>query len=217
MTQHPAFKGYIHDLGGPTANFQGLACDQQIENGPCPAKECLWPKPCSNLKDYHGRYLDLLQALEAVKGVKKVFIRSGIRYDYLLEVCDKQTRERFMHHLVQNNVSGQLKVAPEHVSPAALDAMGNPTAELFDAFSTLYQDATEQAGKKQYLIPYFIAATSGHPRGCLTLALYMGKSTHFIPDSVQNFYPTPGTVSTGMYYTGLDPTTWQRFTSIQLP
>ena len=217
MTQHPAFKGYIHDLGGPTANFQGLACDQQIENGPCPAKECLWPKPCSNLKDYHGRYLDLLQALEAVKGVKKVFIRSGIRYDYLLEVCDKQTRERFMHHLVQNNVSGQLKVAPEHVSPAALDAMGKPTAELFDAFSTLYQDATEQAGKKQYLIPYFIAAHPGSTlEDAITLALYLEK-THFIPDQVQEFYPTPGTVSTCMYYTGLDPRPGKRFTSIHIP
>ncbi|ADY14848.1 YgiQ family radical SAM protein [Sphaerochaeta globosa] len=217
MAEHPVFKGYIHDLGGPTANFQGLACDHQIEYGPCPAKECLWPKPCSNLKDYHGRYLDLLQALESVKGVKKVFIRSGIRYDYLLEVCDQQTRERFMKHLVRNNVSGQLKVAPEHVSPAVLDAMGKPRAELFDAFGSLYQDATEEAGKKQYLIPYFIAAHPGSTlEDAITLALYLEK-TRFIPDQVQEFYPTPGTVSTCMYYTGLDPRPGKRFATIRVP
>ena len=217
MVSHPLFKGYIHDLGGPTANFQGLACDRQLTYGPCPAKECLWPTPCDNLKDYHARYLDLLESLEAIKGVKKVFIRSGIRYDYLLEVCDEQTRSRFMRHLVRHNVSGQLKVAPEHVSPAVLDAMGKPKAELFDAFSELYQEATEEAGKKQYLIPYFIAAHPGSTLDdAIMLSLYLHKS-RFIPDQVQEFYPTPGTVSTCMYYTGLDPRMGKRFATIHVP
>jgi len=217
MAAHPGFKGYIHDLGGPTANFQGLACDRQTEYGPCATKECLFPGPCKNLKDYHARYLDLLEAIEAIKNVKRVFIRSGIRYDYLLEVCDETTRKRFMHHLVRYNVSGQLKVAPEHVSDHVLDAMGKPRSELFDQFSDLYQETTEQAGKKQYLIPYFIAA---HPGSTLSdaieLALYLNK-LQFIPDQVQEFYPTPGTVSTCMYYTGLDPRPGKRFASIYVP
>ncbi|MGH0053554.1 MAG: YgiQ family radical SAM protein [Sphaerochaetaceae bacterium] len=217
MTTHPAFKGYIHDLGGPTANFQGLACDRQQTYGPCPTKACLYPKPCANLKDYHERYLDLLESIEALPSVKKVFIRSGIRYDYLLEVCDKKTRNRFMDHLVRHNVSGQLKVAPEHVSEGVLDALGKPKIELFDMFSKLYQDTTEKAGKKQYLIPYFIAAHPGSTlEDAITLALYLHKQ-HFIPDQVQEFYPTPGTVSTCMYYTGLDPRPGKRFASIYVP
>lgn len=217
MATHPDFKGYIHDLGGPTANFQGLACDRQETYGPCPAKECLWPKKCENLKDYHNRYLDLLQALEEVPGVKKVFIRSGIRYDYLLETADEHTRMRFMRHLVRNNVSGQLKVAPEHVSPVVLDAMGKPRSELFDEFSYLYEQATEEAGKKQYLIPYFIAAHPGSTlEASIELALYL-KKTGFVPDQVQEFYPTPGTVSTCMYYTGLDPRPGKRFAKVYVP
>jgi uncharacterized radical SAM protein YgiQ len=217
MSEHPAFKGYIHDLGGPTANFQGLACDRQQTYGPCPTKECLYPSPCANLKDYHGRYLDLLEAIESLPRVKKVFIRSGIRYDYLLEVCDEKTRQRFMNHLVRHNVSGQLKVAPEHVSDRVLDAMGKPRAALFDEFTELYQKATEKAGKKQYLIPYFIAAHPGSTlEDAITLALYMHKF-HFIPDQVQEFYPTPGTVSTCMYYTGLDPRPGKRFASVYVP
>jgi len=217
MAAHPAFKGYIHDLGGPTANFQGLACDRQKTYGPCSTKQCLWPKPCPNLKDYHQRYLDLLESLESIPKVKKVFIRSGIRYDYLLEACDEKTRNQFMNHLVRHNVSGQLKVAPEHVSEAVLDAMGKPSANLFDAFCDLYQETTEKAGKKQYLIPYFIAA---HPQStmddAITLALYLHK-TRFVPDQVQEFYPTPGTVSTCMYYTGMDPRPGKRFAPIHVP
>lgn len=217
MTNHPAFKGYIHDLGGPTANFQGRACDKQDQFGPCPAKECLWPRPCANLKDYHQRYLDLLETLQRIPGVKKVFIRSGIRYDYLLEVCDENTRRRFMQHLVRHNVSGQLKVAPEHVSPAVLDAMGKPRAELFESFSELYQETTQEAGKKQYLIPYFIAAHPGSTLDdAIMLALYL-NSMRFIPDQVQEFYPTPGTISTCMYYTGLDPRPGKQFASIYVP
>lgn len=217
MSEHPAFKGYIHDLGGPTANFQGLACDRQQTYGPCPTKECLYPLPCANLKDYHGRYLDVLEAIESLPGIKKVFIRSGIRYDYLLEVCDEKTRQRFMNHLVKHNISGQLKVAPEHVSDKVLDAMGKPRAALFDEFTELYQETTEKAGKKQYLIPYFIAAHPGSTlEDAITLALYLHK-LHFIPDQVQEFYPTPGTVSTCMYYTGLDPRPGKRFASVYVP
>lgn len=217
MVRHPAFKGYIHDLGGPTANFQGRACDRQDTYGPCPAKECLWPDPCDNLKDSHEHYIDILDALEAVPGVKKVFIRSGIRYDYLLEVASEKTRQRFMRHLVLNNVSGQLKVAPEHVEPEVLDAMGKPKAELFDKFSTLYRQTNEELEKRQFLIPYFIAAHPGSTLdSAIKLALYMHK-TGFVPDQSQEFYPTPGTVSTCMYYTGLDPRPQKNYAPIYIP
>ncbi|MFA6783528.1 MAG: YgiQ family radical SAM protein [Sphaerochaeta sp.] len=217
MTAHPAFKGYIHDLGGPTANFQGRACDKQETFGPCPTKECLWPQVCSNLKDSHDPYLDKLEAIEALPAVKKVFIRSGIRYDYLLKVASEKTRRRFMNHLVLHNISGQLKVAPEHVDPQVLDAMGKPSAELYDEFTLLYKETNEELGKKQYLIPYFIAAHPGSTlESAIELALYMHK-TAFVPDQVQEFYPTPGTVSTCMYYTGLDPRPNKNFTPIYIP
>ena len=217
MVRHPSFKGYIHDLGGPTANFQGRACDRQDTYGPCPTKECLWPDPCDNLKDSHEHYLDILDALEAVPGVKKVFIRSGIRYDYLLEVASEKTRRRFMNHLVLKNVSGQLKVAPEHVDPQVLDAMGKPKAELYDRFSTLYKETNDELGKKQFLIPYFIAAHPGSTLdSAIELALYMHK-TGFVPDQVQEFYPTPGTVSTCMYYTGLDPRPQKNYAPLYIP
>jgi uncharacterized radical SAM protein YgiQ len=217
MARHPAFKGYIHDLGGPTANFQGRACDKQERFGPCPQKECLWPEPCPNLKDSHARYLDLLEAIEAAPGVKKVFIRSGIRYDYLLEVCTEPTRTRFFEHLVRNNISGQLKVAPEHVDPEVLDAMGKPKAELYDRFCEIYEQTNRKLGKKQYLIPYFIAAHPGSTLdSAITLALYMQKRG-FVPDQVQEYYPTPGTVSTCMYYTGIDPRPGKEFCKIYVP
>lgn len=217
MVRHPSFKGYIHDLGGPTANFQGRACAKQESYGPCPTKECLWPDPCENLQDSHERYLDILEALEAVPGVKKVFIRSGIRYDYLLEIASEKTRKRFMNHLVLNNVSGQLKVAPEHVDPQVLDAMGKPKAELYDRFSALYKETNEELGKRQFLIPYFIAAHPGSTLdSAIELALFMQK-TGFVPDQVQEFYPTPGTVSTCMYYTGLDPRPQKNYAPIYIP
>ncbi|NBK20540.1 MAG: YgiQ family radical SAM protein [Spirochaetia bacterium] len=217
MVRHPSFKGYIHDLGGPTANFQGRACDRQETYGPCPAKECLWPDPCDNLKDSHEHYIEILEALEAVPGVKKVFIRSGIRYDYLLEVASEKTRQRFMKHLVLNNVSGQLKVAPEHVEPEVLDAMGKPKAELFDKFSSLYRQTNEELEKRQFLIPYFIAAHPGSTLdSAIELALYMHR-TGFVPDQSQEFYPTPGTVSTCMYYTGLDPRPQKNYAPIYIP
>ena len=205
MTRMPGFKGYIHDVGGPTANFQGKACKKQEKLGPCATRECLWPKPCPNLQDYHARYLDILDAIESVPGVKKVFIRSGIRFDQLMAVCPPDTRRRFLSHIVSDNISGQLKIAPEHIVPEVLSAMGKPEVDLYESFCSAYEDENRRQGRKQYLIPYFIAA---HP-GCtlkdaITLALYMHEH-HFVPDQVQEFYPTPGTVSTTMYYTGLDP------------
>ncbi len=217
MAAHPAFKGYIHDLGGPTANFQGPSCLRQEEHGPCPAKLCLHPTPCSELIEHHDHYLDLIRGVEAVKGVKKVFVRSGLRYDYLLEVAPASTVQTFIAHLAANNVSGQLRVAPEHVSNNVLDAMGKPPIELYDEFQAIFEEESARAGKKQYLLPYFISA---HP-GCtlddaIELALYLRRG-HFIPDDVQDFYPTPGTSATCMYYTGLDPRPGRKFAPIHVP
>jgi len=217
LAAHPDFKGYIHDLGGPTANFQAPACDRQLEAGPCAGRQCLFPSPCPNLKDSHERYLDILDAVQAVRGVKKVFIRSGIRYDYLMRVADEKTRRRFLEHLVLHNVSGQLKIAPEHVAPEALDAMGKPSVELYDAFREAYSKANERLGMKQYTIPYFIAAHPGSTLdSAITLALHL-KREGFIPDQAQEFYPTPGTVATCMYYTGLDPRPGRNFASVYVP
>lgn len=217
MSVLSGFKGYIHDVGGPTANFQERACDKQENYGPCPTKECLWPHPCPNLKDSHERYLDILDAIERIPRVKKVFIRSGIRYDYLMEVASPETRKRFLSHIVAKNISGQLKIAPEHVVPEVLAAMGKPEVDLYDRFCDAYREENERQGKRQYLIPYFIAA---HP-GCtlkdaVTLALYM-HDHHFVPDQVQEYYPTPGTVSTTMYYTGLDPRPGMDYTEVFVP
>ena len=217
LVAHPDFKGYIHDLGGPTANFQAPACDKQLEEGPCAGRQCLFPSPCPNLKDSHERYLDLLDAIQAVPGVKKVFIRSGIRYDYLMQVADDKTRRRFLEHLILHNVSGQLKIAPEHVAPEVLDAMGKPSVELYDAFRQAYAGTNERLGMKQYTIPYFIAAHPGSTLdSAITLALHL-KQEGFIPDQAQEFYPTPGTVATCMYYTGLDPRPGRSFAPVYVP
>ncbi len=217
LAAHPDFKGYIHDLGGPTANFQASACDKQLGAGPCTERQCLFPSPCPNLKDSHARYLDILDAVQSVPGVKKVFIRSGIRYDYLMQVADERTRRRFLEHLILHNVSGQLKIAPEHVAPEALDAMGKPTVELYDAFRQAYSDMNDRLGMKQYTIPYFIAAHPGSTLdSAITLALHL-KREGFIPDQAQEFYPTPGTVATCMYYTGLDPRPGRNFAPIHVP
>lgn len=217
LAAHPGFKGYIHDLGGPTANFQASACDKQLEAGPCAGRQCLFPSPCPNLKDSHARYLDILDTVQAVPGVKKVFIRSGIRYDYLMQVADEKTRRRFLEHLILHNVSGQLKIAPEHVAPEALDAMGKPTVELYDAFRQAYANMNDRLGMKQYTIPYFIAAHPGSTLdSAITLALHL-KREGFIPDQAQEFYPTPGTVATCMYYTGLDPRPGRNFAPIHVP
>ncbi len=217
LAAHPSFKGYIHDLGGPTANFQEVACDKQLQSGPCDTKQCLFPSPCPNLKDSHERYLDILKAIERVKGVKKVFIRSGIRFDYLMEVSDEKTREKFLNHLVLNNVSGQLKIAPEHVDPNVLDKMGKPTVEVYNSFTKAFKEVNDKLGMKQYTIPYFIAAHPGSTlESAINLALHC-KNTGFIPDQGQEFYPTPSTVSTCMYYTGLDPRPGRKFKQVYIP
>ncbi len=201
LTRLPGFKGYIHDVGGPTANFRRPACDGQLKHGACKARQCLFPSPCKNLRVDHSDYLALLKKLRALPGVKKVFIRSGIRFDYLL--ADKNSG--FLTELVRHHVSGQLKVAPEHVAPEVLRRMGKPEVGVYNRFVEKYKEANRREGMDQYLVPYFM---SSHP-GCtlndaIELALYIKKSGHR-PEQVQDFYPTPGTLSTAMFYTGVDP------------
>ncbi len=201
ITRMKGFKGYIHDVGGPTANFRYPACDKQKEFGVCPNKKCLAPKPCKNLKVDHGEYIELLKRVEALPGVKKVFIRSGVRFDYL--IYDKS--EEFFKKLVKDHVSGQLKVAPEHICKGVLDAMGKPSIDVYDKFKKRFFEITKGFGKEQYLVPYLI---SSHPGSTLNdavdLALYL-KEWGYTPEQVQDFYPTPGTASTTMYYTGINP------------
>lgn len=203
LTQMPNFKGYIHDIGGPTANFRRTSCEMQKQHGLCKGKKCLAPKPCPNLTVDHTEYLDILRSVRELPNVKKVFIRSGIRYDYLLEDKD----DTFFRELVENHVSGQLKVAPEHCSAAVLDKMGKPHIEAYIEFSKRYFEYTGEVNKEQYLVPYLM---SSHPGSTLDdaveLALFL-KKNHIRPEQVQDFYPTPGTISTTMYYTGLDPYT----------
>lgn len=205
LTNMPNFKGYIHDVGGPTANFRGPSCELQKEHGLCKGKKCLAPTPCKNLKVDHSEYLDILRELRKINGVKKVFIRSGIRYDYLLEDRD----DSFFRELVENHVSGQLKVAPEHCSATVLDKMGKPHIEAYIRFSKRYFEYTGEINKEQYLVPYLM---SSHPGSTLDdaieLALFL-KKNHIRPEQVQDFYPTPGTISTCMFYTGLDPYTME--------
>lgn len=201
MVWDPSFKGYIHDVGGPTANFRDTACDKQKTKGACPTKQCLWPEPCKNLKVDHEDYLSLLTKLRQLPNVKKVFVRSGIRYDYLM--YDKN--DHFFEELVQHHISGQLKVAPEHISNHALDKMGKPRRGLYEKFVDKYYRINEKYNKKQFLVPYLM---SSHP-GCrledaIELVEYL-RDIHHQPEQVQDFYPTPGTLSTTMYYTGLDP------------
>ena len=205
LTGLQGFKGYIHDVGGPTANFYTAPCKNQEKGGFCAERECLYPSPCPKLKADHGPYLETLSALRALRNsdrkIKKVFIRSGIRFDYI--DLDKRRGGEFLETLCQNHVSGQLKVAPEHISPGVLSAMGK-TGD-YENFRKRFFEVNKKLGKKQYLIPYLI---SGHP-GCSLedaeeLARYLKKSG-FIPDQIQDFYPTPGTLSTVMYHTGFDP------------
>lgn len=204
IAQSPGFKGYIHDVGGPTANFRLPSCRLQMQKGLCTGgKKCLAPSPCPHLIVSHEEYREILGRLRNIPGVKKVFIRSGIRYDYLIWDED----ERFFKDLVRYHVSGQLRVAPEHVSPRVLRAMGKPPVEVYNKFSRRFYELSREAGKKQYLVPYLM---SSHPGSTLAdavlLAEYLCKN-HLHPEQVQDFYPTPGTVSTCMYYTGLDPYT----------
>jgi uncharacterized radical SAM protein YgiQ len=203
LTEMPDFKGYIHDIGGPTANFRTVSCEKQLTDGLCKRKKCLAPIPCKNLITDHREYLDILRAVRAIDGVKKVFIRSGIRYDYLIE--DKN--DAFFRELVKFHISGQLKVAPEHCSNAVLDIMGKPHIESFTAFYKKFYRLTGEAHKEQYLVPYLM---SSHPGSTLEnaaeLALFL-RENRLRPEQVQDFYPTPGTISTAMFYTGLDPYT----------
>lgn len=205
MVSMPDFKGYIHDVGGPTANFRRPSCALQEKHGLCKGKKCLAPAPCPNLNADHQEYLDILRALRRVDGVKKVFIRSGIRYDYLL--CDKD--DTFFKELVEHHVSGQLKVAPEHCSASVLDKMGKPHIEAYIEFSKRYFSYTGSIGKEQYLVPYLMSSHPGSTlKDAVELALFL-KKKHIRPEQVQDFYPTPGTISTCMFYTGLDPYTLQ--------
>jgi len=203
MTQSPHFKGYIHDVGGPTANFRQPSCSKQLKYGLCKGKKCLAPTPCKKLEVDHSSYLHMLRKLRALPNVKRVFIRSGIRYDYLLE--DKS--DEFFKELVKYHVSGQLKVAPEHCSSAVLDKMGKPHIEAYIKFAKRFYQYTGQLKKEQYLVPYLI---SSHPGSTLNDAIELAqflKAEKIRPEQVQDFYPTPGTISTCMYYTGIDPYT----------
>ncbi|HHW25291.1 MAG TPA: YgiQ family radical SAM protein [Clostridiales bacterium] len=204
LTKHPEFKGYIHDIGGPTANFRHPSCKKQLEHGMCRNKKCLVPAPCKQLDADHSEFLELLERVSKVPGVKKVFIRSGIRYDYML--CDK-TGDEFFRRLVREHVSGQLKVAPEHCSPGVLALMGKPSIGVFEKFSRRYFELCKEAGKEQYLVPYLMSSHPGSTlKDAVELALYL-KRKGISPEQVQDFYPTPGTVSTVMFYTGIDPLT----------
>ncbi len=203
LTSLPDFKGYIHDIGGPTANFRRPSCDGQENRGLCKGKKCLAPTICPNLKSNHEEYLDILRTVRALPKVKKVFIRSGIRYDYML--ADKN--DAFFRELVAHHVSGQLKVAPEHCSAAVLDKMGKPHIEAYIEFSKRYFKYSKKEGKEQYLVPYLMSSHPGSTmKDAVELALFL-KKIGIRPEQVQDFYPTPGTVSTCMFYTGLDPYT----------
>ena len=201
ITQLPNFKGYIHDVGGPTANFRYPACDKQLKDGVCASRKCLAPKPCPNLKVDHSEYLHLIEEIEALPRVKKVFIRSGIRFDYLLE----DPSNAFFEKLVRDNVSGQLKVAPEHCSDAVLSCMGKPSFHVYERFREKFFALTKKMGKEQYLVPYLM---SSHPGSTLDDAIELAlclKRNGYAPEQVQDYYPTPGTASTVMYYTGINP------------
>lgn len=203
MTKEPGFKGYIHDVGGPTANFRFPACQKQMTHGACKDRQCLYPRPCKNLKADHSDYLELLRRLRNLPKVKKVFIRSGIRFDYVLA----DAHSGFLKELCEYHVSGQLKVAPEHVSDAVLSRMGKPSRAVYDEFCRQYRKTNERLGKKQYLVPYLM---SSHPGSTLKEAIELAeycRDLGYMPEQVQDFYPTPSTISTCMYYTGLDPRT----------
>ena len=206
MVKDKDFKGYIHDVGGPTANFRHPACEKQLSKGACGGRQCLYPTPCKNMKADHSDYIALLRKLRKIEGVKKVFVRSGIRFDYLL--ADK--KDTFFKELVQYHISGQLKVAPEHVSDAVLDKMGKPRNAVYNRFVEKYFALNKQYGMNQYLVPYLM---SSHPGSTLKEAIELAeyiRDMGYNPEQVQDFYPTPSTLSTVMYYTGLDPRTMER-------
>ena len=206
ITWDPGFKGYIHDVGGPTANFRGPACKKQLEHGACRDRQCLWPTKCPNLDVDHMDYVRLLRKIREIPRIKKVFIRSGIRYDYL--IYDKN--ETFFNELCKYHVSGQLKVAPEHVSEKVLNKMGKPAGDVYQRFVKKYYDINKKLGMEQYLVPYLM---SSHPGSDLDAAIELAeylRDIHHMPEQVQDFYPTPGTLSTAMYYTEMDPRTKEK-------
>lgn len=206
IIQEPDFKGYIHDVGGPTANFRAPACEKQLTKGACGNRQCLYPTPCKNMKVDHSDYVALLRKLRALPGVKKVFVRSGIRFDYLL--ADKQ--DLFFRELVQHHISGQLKVAPEHVSDAVLSRMGKPKNAVYNKFVEKYFALCKHYRMEQYLVPYLMSSHPGSTmKEAVELAEYV-RDMGYNPEQVQDFYPTPSTLSTVMYYTGLDPRTMER-------
>lgn len=203
ISKHPDFKGYIHDVGGPTANFRFPSCKKQEKHGLCVNKRCLFPKACSNLEADHTDYLSLLRKLRNIEGIKKVFVRSGLRYDYMMS----DNNDEFFTELVKHHISGQLKVAPEHMSDNTLYYMGKPSFAIYEKFRERYTKINEKLGKKQYLVPYLM---SSHPGATLDDAILLAqylKKVGYYPEQVQDFYPTPGTLSTAMYYTEIDPRT----------
>lgn len=201
MTQEADFKGYIHDVGGPTADFRAPSCDKQLRFGVCQDRQCLFPRPCGNLRADHRDYLELLRSLRALPGVKKVFVRSGIRFDYVM--ADKD--DTFFRELVSHHISGQLKVAPEHISDRVLYYMGKPEQTVYKAFADRYERLNKKLGKKQYLVPYLMSSHPGSTiQEAVALAEYL-RDLGYMPEQVQDFYPTPSTLSTVMYYTGIDP------------
>lgn len=203
MTHDPDFKGYIHDVGGPTANFRHKSCAKQDKYGVCTNKQCLFPEPCRNLKVDHKDYVELLRKLEAVPGVKKVFIRSGIRFDYVMA----DSNDEFLKELCEKHISGQLRVAPEHVSDNVLRMMGKPQNSVYEKFIDRYKRVNAKTGKQQYVVPYLM---SSHPESTLKEAVELAEYVRdigYMPEQVQDFYPTPSTISTCMYYTGVDPRT----------
>ncbi len=206
ITKLPDFKGYIHDVGGPTANFRQPACDHQADRGTCRGKQCLFPAACKSLNTSHNEYLELLRAIRKLPGIKKVFVRSGLRYDYLMAANDMA----FLKELCEHHVSGQLKVAPEHISPKVTKLMGKAGKETYQKFKKAYEQANKELGKEQYLVPYYM---SSHPGAGLKEAVELAeflRDTGYNPEQVQDFIPTPGSLSTCMYYTGLHPLTGEK-------
>lgn len=213
MTHEPDFKGYIHDVGGPTANFRRPACDKQLTKGVCTNKQCLFPTPCKNMKVDHEDYIELLRKLRKLPGVKKVFIRSGIRFDYML--ADKN--DNFLRELCEHHISGQLRVAPEHVSDHVLELMGKPSNSVYQEFVRRFDRMNQKLGLQQFVVPYLI---SSHPGSTLNDAITLAESIRdmgYMPEQVQDFYPTPSTISTCMYYTGLDPRTLKHVYATRSP
>lgn len=206
LTREKGFKGFIHDVGGPTANFRQASCKKQLQYGVCKDRQCLFPSPCKNMEVSHQDYLELLRKLRKIKGVKRVFVRSGIRYDYLTYDRD----ETFFVELCKHHISGQLKVAPEHISDHVLRYMGKPGRDVYEQFSQKYQAINERMGKKQFLVPYLMSSHPGSRlKDAIALAEYL-RDHHLNPEQVQDFYPTPGSISTCMYYTEIDPRTMEK-------